>query len=105
MVSFSDAWPNSSLAADQAVIVARAERGENVAPDAGYNVEDFAVALNARIPLVKGALCAYKTGVQKLNSKLFRSRAEPIPNKTSEDVAQNLKAAPRQLDLMLNSAF
>ena len=100
-----DAWPTSSLAADQAVAAARAVRGEDVAPDAGWNVEDFAVALNARVPLVKGALCAYKTGVQKLNDKLFRSRTAPIPNKTSEDVARNLKAAPRQLDLMLNSAF
>ena len=63
------------------------------------------MALNARIPLVKGALCAYKTGVQKLNRRLFRSRAQPVPNKTSEDITRNLKVAPRQLDLMLNSAF
>jgi len=58
-----DAWPTSSLAADQVVAVARTVRGEDVAPDAGWNVKDFAVALNARVPLVKGALCAYKTGV------------------------------------------
>ena len=100
-----DAWPNSPIVADEAVAAARIERGEVVAPDAGWNVEDFAVALDARIPHVKGALCAYKAGVQKLNNKLFRSRAEHIPAKTAEDVARNLKAAPRRLDAMLDSAF
>ena len=54
---------------------------------------------------MKGALFTYKAGVQKLNNKLFRSRAEPIPAKTTEDVARNLKAAPRRLDAMLDSAF
>src|SRR3954465_8401820 len=50
-----DAWPNSSSVADEVVAAARAVRGEVVAPDAGWNVEDFAVALDARIPHVKGA--------------------------------------------------
>jgi hypothetical protein len=100
-----DAWPNSTPVADGAVAAARLVRGEVVAPDAGWNVEDFVVALDARIPHVKGALCTYKAGVQKLNDKLFRSRAEPIPNKTNEDVARNLKAAPRQLETLLDSAF
>ena len=100
-----DAWPNSTPVADKAVATARLVRGETVASGAGWNVEDFAVALDARIPHVKGALCAYKTGVQKLNDKLFRFRTTPIPNKTSEDIARNLKAAPRQLDTMLDSAF
>ena len=54
---------------------------------------------------MKGALCAYKAGVQKLNNKLFRSRAEPIPAKTTEDVARNLKVAARRLDALLDSAF
>jgi hypothetical protein len=99
-----DAWPNSSLVADEAVAAARALRGEIVAPDAGWSVEDFAVALDARIPHVKGALCTYKAGVQKLNRKLFRSRTKPIPDRTSEDVARNLKAARRQLDALLDSA-
>ena len=101
----SDAWLNSTPVVDEAVAAARVVRGEVVAPDAGWNVEDFVVALDARIPHVKGALCTYKAGVQKLNNKLFRSRAEPIPAKTAEDVAQNLKVAPRRLDAMLDSAF
>ena len=54
---------------------------------------------------MKGALCTYKAGVRKLNDNLFRSRAEPIPAKTNEDVARNLKAAPRQLEALLDSAF
>src|SRR3954462_12853591 len=36
---------------------------------------------------------------------LFRSRTKPIAGETNDDVAQNLKAAPRQLDAMLDSAF
>ena len=100
-----DAWPNSTLVADKVVAAARLERGETVAPDAGWNVEDFAVALDARIPHVKGALCTYKAGVQKLNEKLFRSRTKPIALQSNEDVARNLRAAPRQLDIMLESAF
>src|SRR4051812_36956520 len=79
-------------------------RGEVVAPDAGWNVEDFAVALDARIPHVKGALCTYKSGVQKLNNKLFRACTKPIPDRTIEDVARNLKAARRQLEALLDSA-
>ena len=42
---------------------ARLVRGEVVAPDAGWNAEDFVVALDARVPQVKGALCTYKSGV------------------------------------------
>src|SRR4051812_5942787 len=100
-----DAWPNSTPAAEEAVAAARLVRGETVAPDAGWNVKDFAVALDARIPQVKGALCTYKAGVQKLNDMLFRSRTRPIVLQTNEDVARNLKAAPRQLAIMLDSAF
>ena len=100
-----DAWPNSTPVADKAVAAARLVRGETVAPDAGWSVEDFAVALDARIPHVKGALCTYKAGVQKLNDMLFRSRTKPIASQTNEDVARNLKAAPRQLDIMLDSTF
>src|SRR4051812_43977221 len=98
-----DAWPNSTPVAEEAVAAARLVRGEIVAPDAGWNVEDFAVALDARIPHVKGALCTYKAGVQKLNDMLFRSRTKPIACHTNEDVARNFKAAPRQLDNMLDS--
>src|SRR4051812_26558914 len=36
---------------------------------------------------------------------LFRSRTQPIVMQTNEDVARNLKAAPRQLAIMLDSAF
>ena len=78
LAPLADAWPNSTPVADEAVAAARLVRGEYVAPDASRNVEDFVVALDARVPHVKGALCTYKAGVQKLNDKLFRSRSKPI---------------------------
>ena len=51
-----DAWPNSTPIAEKVVLEARLVRGEVVAPDAGWNAEDFVVALDARVPHVKGAL-------------------------------------------------
>ena len=63
------------------------------------------VALDARIPHVKGALCTYKTGIQNLNDKLFKGRQKPIAFEKNEDVARNLKAVPRQVENMLDSDF
>src|ERR1041385_695446 len=80
-------------------------RGVVVAADAGWDAEDFVVALDARIPHVKGALCTYKTCIQKLNDKLFKGKQKTIAFDKHEDVARSLKAVSRQVDHMLDSAF
>src|SRR4051812_39988331 len=71
-----DAWPNSSIAATEAVAEARRTRGVEVDADAGWGPEDLVVTLDARVPHVKGALCTFKIGVQKLNDMLFKSQTK-----------------------------
>ena len=73
------AWPNSQVAAAQAVAESRQARGmENADAAAAWGPEDLVSALDARLPLVKGALCAFKTGVQKLNETLWPKRVPPV---------------------------
>ena len=100
-----DAWPHYNTAADEAVAAACQVRGVVVAADAGWDAEDFVVALDARIPYVKGALCTYKTCIQKLNDKLFKGKQKAIAFDKHEDVARSLKAVGREVDHMLDSAF
>ena len=49
---------------------ARRERGEVVDDVAPWSPDELVLATHARMPLVKGALCAFKTGVVKLNRLL-----------------------------------
>ena len=53
---------------------------------------------------MKGALCAFKTGLEKLNRLIWRSAEPPSAPQTTDEVAQNFIAAPRRVFELLESA-
>ena len=63
-------WRSTEAAADKAVEdsrQARRENGETIADGAAWTPAEYVVATAARMPLVKGAILAFKTGIMKLN--------------------------------------
>ena len=83
---------------------ARRVRGEIIDDVAPWSPDELVLATHARLPLVKGALCAFKTGVVKLNHMFWPSaRTLAVPD-TTADVVNMLKAAPRRIGALLDSA-
>ena len=102
-----DSWPASQEDAEKAVSdnrQARRERGEVVDDIAPWSPDELVLATRARLPLVKGALCTIKTGVVKLNHLLRPSAGTPAAPDTTADVVNMLKAAPRRIGALLDSA-
>ena len=71
-----DSWPASQEDAEKAISDSRQTRREggkvidDVAP---WSPDELILATRARLPLVKGAICAFKTGVVNLNQLLWTS--------------------------------
>ena len=61
------------------------------------------MATAARMPLVKGAILAFKTGVVKLNKLIWPAAEKPGTPDTTARVIDMLRAAPRRGDLLLDS--
>ena len=83
---------------------ARWERGKIIDDVAPWSPDELVLATHVRLPLVKGALCAFKTGMVKLNRLLWPSARTPAAPDTTTDIVNMLKAAPRCIGALLDSA-
>ena len=54
--------------------------------------------------MVKGAIFTFKTGVSKLNRLLWGRKDEPEMHESTDAVAAMLRAAPRRVEHLLDSA-
>ena len=82
---------------------ARRENGEAVEETAPWSPHKCVLATRVRLPLVKGALCAFKTGVVKLNSLIWPISGLPGAPDTTANVVNMLWAAPRRINALLDS--
>ena len=53
---------------------------------------------------MKGAICAFKTGIVKLNQLIWPAAELPGAPDTTTNVVDMLRVAPRRVDLLLNFA-
>ena len=83
---------------------ARRVRGEIIDDVAPWSPDELVLATRARLPLVKGALCAFQTGVVKLKRLLWPSARTPAAPDTTADVVHMLKSTPRCIGALLDSA-
>ena len=100
-------WRGTQAAANAAVEKSREARradGEEIAEDAGWGPAEFVEAAKARLPMLKGALFVFKTGISKLNRMLWPSAGQPEMRESTEAIAAMLRAAPRRVEHLLDSA-
>ena len=83
---------------------ARRERGEVIEDTTPWSPDELVLATRARLPLVKGALCAFKTGLVKLNRLIWPSAEMPSAPDITAAVVNMLRAAPRRINALLDSA-
>ena len=90
-------WPTTQEAAEKAVQDHRqALRADGAMVDevAPWSSNEIILATLARIPLLKGALCSFQTGVEKLNRLLWPAAQLPTTPDTTTQVTAMLVAAP-----------
>ena len=107
LVPITGCWRSTQTAAIAAVETSRQVRraeGEEIAENAEWGPVDYVEATKARLPLLKGALFVFKTGISKLNRLLWNRQDEPEVRESSEAVAAMLRAAPRRVEHLLDSA-
>ena len=75
-----------------------------IAENAAWSPAEYVEATNARLPMVKGAIFVFKTGIAKLNRLLWGSEDQPEMHESTDAVAAMLRAAPRRVDHLLDSA-
>lgn len=102
MLPTPDVWSASQVDAEQAITgdrLFRQSRGVEVDDVAPWSPEELIMATDARLPLLKDTLCAFKDGVKNIYKMIWPT--PPGPNadgttrpKTTADVARKLKAAP-----------
>ena len=78
--------------------------GEAIAEGAAWSPAELVLATSARLPLVKGAICAFKTRVVKLNKLIWPAAEQPGAPDTTANVIDMMRPAPRWVDLLLDSA-
>ena len=74
-------WPATEPAAEKAIEdnrQTRRENGEAITDGAAWSPSEYVLATGARLPLVKGAICAFKTGVIKLNQLIWLVSEQPV---------------------------
>ena len=57
----------------------------------------------ARLPLIKGAILTFKTGIAKLNRRLWSADEQPDALFRTQDVVNMLRVAPRRVEALLDS--
>jgi len=100
-------WRGTEAAAIAAVEKSREARradGEEIAEDARWGPADYLEAAKARLPTLKGALFVFKAGIGKLNRLLWPSSGQPEMRESTEAISAMLRAAPRRVDHLLDSA-
>ena len=91
-----------AVAKDQEV---RRATGKDVSKNAPWSSAEFVLATVARLPLIKGVILTFKTGIAKLNRRLWPADEQPGALFRMQDVVDVLRAAPRRVDALLDSAF
>ena len=102
-----DSWPSTQENAEKAIHEhhqARREYGAIVDDVAPWSPDEIILATRARLPLIKGALCAFKTGVLKLNRLLWTANQVSDAPETTTQVTAMLIATPRCVRALLESA-
>ena len=100
-------WRSTQTAAIAAVEESRQVRraeGEEIAENAEWGPVDYVEATKARMPLLKGAIFVFKSGISKLNRLIWNRQDEPEMRESTEAVAAMLRAAPRRVGHLLDSA-
>ena len=77
---------------------------EVIAEGAAWSPAEYVEAASARLPMLKGALFVFKAGISKLNRLLWPSEGQPEMHESNEAVAAMLRAAPRRIEHLLDSA-
>ena len=78
--------------------------GEDAPENAPWSPAEFVLATTARLPLIKGAILTFKTSIAKLNRRLWPADQQPGALFNTQDVVDMLRAAPRRVDALLDSA-
>lgn len=102
-----DSWPNTQEGAEKAIQEHRQARraaGATVDDVAPWSPDEIILATRARLPLLKGAVCAFKTGVLKLNRLLWPANRVPDEPDATAQVTTMLTVAPRRIRALLDSA-